>query len=230
MGKRLARWWLVLLLLAISVQASERRYYFDGADSERGLASHSVNAIFQDRAGFIWIGTDSGLHQYDGYSYQRFEHASRDSASLPDSVIMAITQDAHNRLWVGTNTHGIAAIDTATSTVVSTSLIGVAQSSRRDVVGALMFDPGRGLWIGTSAGIEIMDPDDGKRREIFHFSGSGTAFVEGFALAADGTMWCATTSGVLRFAPHSESAQIVDAANLPSALSVMIARDRKSVV
>src|ERR1700685_2136992 len=112
MGKRLAAWGLVLLLFAVSAQASERRYYFDDADSERGLASHSVNAIFQDRAGFIWIGTESGLHQYDGYAYQRFEHASNDPASLPDSVITAITEDSHSRLWVGTNTHGVAAIDT----------------------------------------------------------------------------------------------------------------------
>jgi len=225
MGKRLAAWGLVLLLFAVSAQASERRYYFDDADSERGLASHSVNAIFQDRAGFIWIGTESGLHQYDGYAYQRFEHASNDPASLPDSVITAITEDSHSRLWVGTNTHGVAAIDTATGKVVSTSLIGSAQSSRRDLIGSVMFDAGRGLWIGTSAGVEIMDTDSGKRREVFHFPVDAGAFVEGFALAADGTMWCATTSGVLRFAPHSDSAQIVDAQNLPSALSVMIGGD-----
>ena len=60
MGKRLATWWLLLLLPALAVHAGERRYYFDDADSERGLASHSVNAIFQGRTGFIWIATDSG--------------------------------------------------------------------------------------------------------------------------------------------------------------------------
>ena len=171
MGKRLAAWGLVLLLFAVSAQASERRYYFDDADSERGLASHSVNAIFQDHAGFHLDRHGKRPASVRRLRYQRFEHASSDPASLPDSVIMAITEDSHNRLWVGTNTHGIAAIDTATGKVVSTSLIGSTQSSRRDLVGSVMFDAGRGLWIGTSAGIEIMDTDSGKRREVFHFHG-----------------------------------------------------------
>ncbi len=227
MGKRLAVWWLALLSLSISIsgQASERRYYFDDADSERGLASHSVNAIFQDRAGFIWIATESGLHQYDGYGYRRLDHSAGNVASLPDSVVTSITQDGHDRLWVGTNTHGIAAIEAATGKVVATSLIGVLQSSRRDLIGALMFDSARGLWIGTRDGIEVMDVDSGQRRELYKFPAGSTPLVYSFALGADGSMWCATTAGVLRFAPHVDTAQLIDASHLPSALSITITAD-----
>jgi diguanylate cyclase (GGDEF)-like protein/PAS domain S-box-containing protein len=225
MGKRLATWWLLALLPAFAVHAGERRYYFDDADSERGLASHAVNAIFQDKAGLIWIATDSGLHQYDGYAYQRFDHSAAPSASLPDSVITAVTQDGDGRLWVGTRSHGLTAIDAANGKAVSTSQIGTAQPSRRDEVSALLFDD-RGLWIGTHAGIELMDPASGTRRELFHFSDGTAPQVGGIARAADGTVWCATSAGVIRFAPHSETPQAVDAEHsVSSALSIAVLHD-----
>ncbi|HEX4482139.1 MAG TPA: two-component regulator propeller domain-containing protein, partial [Rudaea sp.] len=225
MGKRLATWWWLLLLLpAFAVHAGERRYYFDDADSERGLASHSVNAIFQDRTGFIWIATDSGLHRYDGYGYQRFDHSVAGSASLPDSVITAIAQDGDGRLWVGTRSHGLTAIDAASGKILSNSQVDTAKPSQRDVVSALLFDD-RGLWIGTHAGIELMDTSTGRRRELYHFLGGMATQVGAFARAADGTIWSATSAGVIRFAPNSDTPQTVDAQTLPSALSIAAVND-----
>ena len=224
MGKRLATWWLVLLLPALAAHAGERRYYFDDADSERGLASHSVNAIFQDRAGFVWIATDGGLHRYDGYGYQRFDHSAASSSPLPDSVITALAQDGRDRLWIGTNSHGLTAIDAGNGKIVATSQIGASQPSRRDEVDALLFDD-RGLWIGTRAGVELMDTATGNRRELFRFSGGRPPLVGGFARTGDGAVWCATSTGVIRFAPHSESPQTVDAQSVPSALSIAAMSD-----
>src|ERR1700743_702422 len=206
MGKRLATWWLLLLLPALAVHAGERGYYFDDADSERGLASHSVNALFQDRPGFIWIATDSGLHRYDGYGYQRFDHSAAPNASLPDSVITAIAQDSDGRrLWIGTHSHGLTAIDAVSGKAIATSQLGVGQPTRRDEISALIVDD-RGLWIGTHAGIEHMDAVTAQRRELCHFaggvttqlgsvSGTGAPLVSGFARANDGSMWCATSAG-----------------------------------
>ncbi|MEP6485037.1 MAG: EAL domain-containing protein [Rudaea sp.] len=226
MGKTLAVGWLVLLLLALGVQASERRYYFDDADSEHGLASHSVNALYQDHVGYMWIATDSGLHQYDGYRFRRFEHESNNDATLPDSVVTSVAEDNHGRLWAGSNARGLAALDLVSGKVVATSLIGDAQASRRDLITALMFDPARGLWIGTNAGIEIMDPESRVRREVFHFDGEDAVQrVSGFTLAPDGTLWSATSIGVLRFAPHADTAQLIDARELPLANCVLIAGD-----
>ncbi len=197
MGKRLALWWLLLLLPALAVHAGERRCYFDDADSERGLASHSVNALFQDRTGFIWIATDSGLHRYDGYGYQRFDHSAAPNASLPDSVITAIAQDSDGRLWIGTHSHGLTAIDAASGKTVAASQAGAGQSTRRDEISALLLDD-RGLWIGTHAGI---------------------------ARASDGSMWAATSAGVIRFTPHSDSPQTIDPQTMPSALSIAASND-----
>jgi diguanylate cyclase (GGDEF)-like protein/PAS domain S-box-containing protein len=216
----------LLVLLASATQASERRYYFDDVDSEHGLASHSVTALYQGRQGFLWIATQSGLHKYDGYRYQRYQHSADDPASLPDSYVTALAEDAQGHLWVGSTAQGLAALDPASGKVVSTALVGGTQNSPRDAIGALAFDPGRGLWIGTSAGIDLLDPESGNRREIYRLPDSDSdSQVFGLALAADGTLWSATSSGLLRIAAHTDTAQVVAGHDLPLALCVALGSD-----
>ena len=84
-------------------RAGERRYYFDngnGNDSERGLVQHTVNGFFQDRAGFIWIATQGGLHKYDGYRVRVFEHSADDPEESQGSFVND-PQDGEDALWIG---------------------------------------------------------------------------------------------------------------------------------
>ena len=40
--------------------------YFKTIDTNSGLPDNSINAIAEDKLGFIWIGTWNGLVRYDG--------------------------------------------------------------------------------------------------------------------------------------------------------------------
>jgi len=44
---------------------------------EQGLSDQRVLAIVQDRAGFIWFGTNNGLNRYDGYNVSRIATTRR---------------------------------------------------------------------------------------------------------------------------------------------------------
>ncbi|MDR3387368.1 MAG: EAL domain-containing protein [Rudaea sp.] len=226
-GRCLALLSLVLLIACLTAHATERHYYFDDINSEKGLAQHTVNAFFQDRTGYIWIATQGGLHQYDGYRYVVYKHDADDPDSLPDSVITAIAQDNRGRLWIGNNTRGLVALDPATGKIVSTSQISGPDAQQRNAISALLFDPARGVWIGTANGITLMDAESGKRRQIFRFpaGSSAGASVYAFALADDGTLWSATSSGLVRVAPGSDVAGIVAADKLASARSVLVGAD-----
>ncbi|HNC43671.1 MAG TPA: two-component regulator propeller domain-containing protein, partial [Acidobacteriota bacterium] len=37
---------------------------FDHLTQEDGLSNNAIRTIFQDRKGFIWIGTEDGLNRY----------------------------------------------------------------------------------------------------------------------------------------------------------------------
>lgn len=62
-----------------------------------GLASNIVHVMAQDSAGYIWMGTASGLCRYDGY---RFVVA--DGLSVPNIGSIAI-DDRHGLVWVRTS-------------------------------------------------------------------------------------------------------------------------------
>lgn len=63
-----------------------------------GLGNLSVNCLLQDRSGFLWIGTESGLYQYDGSRFWQFGLKE----GLPSGFVRALTLDRDGRLWVGT--------------------------------------------------------------------------------------------------------------------------------
>src|SRR6266850_8597035 len=47
---------------------SLRQDAFTHITIEQGLSDQRVQAIVQDRAGFMWFGTNNGLNRFDGYN------------------------------------------------------------------------------------------------------------------------------------------------------------------
>ncbi len=64
---------------------------------ENGLAHREVNAIFQDRQGFMWFGTKFGLSRFDGKTFTNF---TKDRNGLDFDDIQSIAQDADGMLWL----------------------------------------------------------------------------------------------------------------------------------
>ncbi|MBO9658840.1 MAG: hypothetical protein J7527_08435, partial [Chitinophagaceae bacterium] len=68
-----------------------------------GLSQNSVREIFQDRQGFIWIGTGDGLNRYDGIQIKKYRQSFRDISSrrFPGKILNGrIHQDADGNLWM----------------------------------------------------------------------------------------------------------------------------------
>jgi len=76
-----------------------QRYTYRQYDSASGLTDMAVHCLLQDRAGFIWAGTDNGLFRYDGSHFRAF-HADD---GLPHPTVRAIAESPQGVVWVGTN-------------------------------------------------------------------------------------------------------------------------------
>ena len=103
----------VLLGAVLSTQAAAhvRTYYFDHIGAQQGLAQNTVGAILQGDKGFIWIGTQGGLHRFDGYQLKRLHHDAGRTDSLPDNVISALASDGRGHLWVASKVGGLVLFD-----------------------------------------------------------------------------------------------------------------------
>jgi signal transduction histidine kinase/ligand-binding sensor domain-containing protein/DNA-binding response OmpR family regulator len=75
-------------------------YSFTRIDVNQGLSHNLVQCIYKDSKGFIWLGTNSGLNRYDGYSFKIFRHKPSDANSLTDNRIRGIFEDSFGKLWV----------------------------------------------------------------------------------------------------------------------------------
>ncbi len=213
---------LLALALVAPAAATERDFYFQRVSAADDLAQNTVNAIIQDRAGFIWIATQGGLHRYDGYRFVLFQHSPDDPRSLPDSFVTALAEDDRGRLWIGTNANGLAWYDTATGHFVSDAGNGERDAApRRGTVSALLFDPAHGLFVASRSGLELISRE-GKLRDILTFEtrhGGDTA-VRKLARAADGAIWAATTAGLYRIDPKLLRAELSTGAPAGEILSV----------
>ena len=67
---------------------------------DQGLSSTLLECIYEDRYGFIWIGSQYGLDRYDNYSITRMSDVGSDSASTSMEWVWSIDEDRSGTLWV----------------------------------------------------------------------------------------------------------------------------------
>ena len=84
-------------------QSVEEHYYFKNLSIRNGLSQNTVNAILQDRKGFMWLGTKDGLNRYDGLSFRKFKHDAANPRSIGNSFITSLYEDFNVNIWVGTD-------------------------------------------------------------------------------------------------------------------------------
>lgn len=89
---------LCLLSLSIIAQTlSSPRYIVESLGNKRGLNSSDVSALYQDKDGFIWVGTKPGVSRLDSYEVQNFTKAGESYLGQ----IHSITEDQAGTLWIG---------------------------------------------------------------------------------------------------------------------------------
>ena len=99
MPKRVAlvQKFVVSALLSASLLVGQR-YNFKFYGEEEGLQSLAVQVVLQDRAGFLWVGTQNGLYRYDGNRFAIFSKID----GLPDAHVESLHESIDGTLWVGT--------------------------------------------------------------------------------------------------------------------------------
>jgi hypothetical protein len=80
-----------------SAKALSVKYNFRNIDNNNGLNSNDVNAITQDRNGYIWIGTEKGLQRYDGL---RFMDCFSSAGKIGSQTVYTLyPDDTHGRIY-----------------------------------------------------------------------------------------------------------------------------------
>ena len=91
-------------------------YNFKNITIEDGLSQSTVETIYQDSKGYIWIGTNDGLDRYNGYEFKYYKHDKDDKNSIPNNYSVDIIEDKNGHIWVST-INGLSRIDPDTDEI-----------------------------------------------------------------------------------------------------------------
>lgn len=120
-----------------------------------GLPQNSVLCLLQDKTGYIWFGTRSGLVRFDGVAFHIFNRWN--TPVLKADTITALYEDNEGTLWIGTENGG-AYRKMADEWRAYTVREGLSNNTVRAVLG-----DGKGnLWIGTANGLNRLDTKNDK--------------------------------------------------------------------
>ena len=87
---------ITLLTLFAYYSASCQEYSYTHYDISDGLAGSTVYCITQDKDGFIWTGTETGVSRFDGTHFHNYTTID----GLPDVEVLNMFTDSKGRVWM----------------------------------------------------------------------------------------------------------------------------------
>ncbi|OHD26186.1 MAG: hypothetical protein A2Y38_26765 [Spirochaetes bacterium GWB1_59_5] len=200
---------LVSMCITATSWATDGAVRFINTGMREGLANASVSSMVQDAAGFIWIGTQGGLHRWDGRSFTLYENEPFDTSSLPHNLIQTLYMDDDGvTIWLGTY-GGLARFDTKTGTFSSWAHDADNPASlANDVVVSIGRDGEGRLWVGTLDGLERMDGNDFThyKADPLRQGALAVGLIRSLYRDSRDAFWVGTSGGGLyRYLPESDS-------------------------
>lgn len=160
---------LLLLIWAASMWGvKSQSIKFEHYNDDNGLSHNSVRHIVQDKNGFLWVGTFSGLNRFDGYEFKSYTSTGNRSNTIPNDDITALELDEEqNHLWIGTR-NGLALFNMETHKFHTFQPNANNSKSLQDEeVRSVHVDRFKQVWVGTkNKGIFIYNSKENTFKKI----------------------------------------------------------------
>jgi ligand-binding sensor domain-containing protein/signal transduction histidine kinase/FixJ family two-component response regulator len=152
--------------------------------TNKNLKSNNIRALYEDKAGTLWIGTNEGLcYLKDGDFYIFTENKV-----LSETPIITFYQDKTETLWIGTNSGLFRLKDNNIKSYRNT------EGLSSNVVTGICEDKNNVLWLGTNKGLNSLK--DEKFTVYTTEQGLSNDFIRGICRDSLGNIWIATASGL----------------------------------
>jgi len=145
---------IIFIFLFLSINFTwAQKYYSRNYNINSGLPSNSINDIYKDGRGFLWIGTNAGVSRFDGSSFKNY--TTQDG--LIGNNIKSICEGTNGDIWVACYNTGLSRIKgdqifsyNTSADIISNSVIKLHYSKKIKT-----------LFIGTEDGLTTYSEENG---------------------------------------------------------------------
>ena len=106
---------MVCIISCMNINTSyanvNKNFNFKNITIEDGLSQSTVETIYQDSKGYMWMGTNDGLDRYNGYEFKHYKYDKDEKNSIAHNYIVDIIEDKDGYIWVST-INGLTRINT----------------------------------------------------------------------------------------------------------------------
>ncbi|MFW6328076.1 MAG: ligand-binding sensor domain-containing protein, partial [Bacteroidota bacterium] len=179
-------------------------HVFENYSIEDGLPDYTVNTIFQDSYGYLWIGTANGLCRYDGYTIEEI-NICKDFGISKVRNIYCFHEDENNDVLIGTD-NGLfkfrrvnESIELIAGPDTTSNLLPISNFAIKKILS----DSQNNLWIGTYNGLYKVDKNE--KVKTFLFSEVAPVYVTDLLFNDETELFFSTNIGLMRMNIETET-------------------------
>jgi len=152
----------LMLNLAFSFKGNAQKlsdFIFEKYSIKNGLSQSTSLCLYQDKLGYIWVGTQQGIDRFDGYTFKQYSHDIKNNFSRSAGWVIDIKEDEKGNIWTSDNYGHISFLNISNdhweniTLPIRDSLFKLNNKlpARLGVGASIYFDSkNKTLWIGSS--------------------------------------------------------------------------------
>lgn len=200
---------LLFFLTSLALQAisytQQSTISFQNYTTRNGLSANKINAVLQDKLGFLWFATDDGLNRFDGYEFKIYRNDPNDSVSITSNDIWSLLEDTDGNIWVGTKTGELNRYNFKSDNFSSWNID--SNDEEENGITSIFRDRNKNLWIGTYRnGLYLFNPANNSFRNWKYnhedINSLSNNFITEIIQDYNGNLWISTYNGLNKFNPR----------------------------
>jgi len=196
-----------LMLFCLFARADAVSPVFHTLNMESGITHVSVADITEDKYGFLWLASQSGIDKFDGYTFKNFGMWGDDkSTGLQTLTALQVEASIDGQyIWVGTFS-GLSRINVDTESFQHYTL-PASDPFNKQVINRLKTTPSGQLWIVSERNLYTYSATTDSV-ELVTYLPSTTSTLTDIELIGN-TLYVTSTSGLYKLDPFKKSLELV---------------------